>query len=239
MREDREGLAVLTLNRPERRNAMTPELTDELAAELAKAAARAFVITGAPPAFCVGADLKWMGTFTDPSEAVAASVRHHHQALRAMRACPVPVLTAVNGAAAGGGMSLALAGDVCLASPSASFTAAYFRLGLTPDGGNSVFLPALVGRGRAMELLLSNRTLSAAEAADLGLIGEVSGDPVARACSLAAGFATVPAETLATTRRLLDGAGFEAALEAEEAAVIAAAQRPEFVAALNGFLKRA
>jgi 2-(1,2-epoxy-1,2-dihydrophenyl)acetyl-CoA isomerase len=239
-REDRDGVAILTLNRPERRNAMSPELMRELTSAIQAPAARAFVLTGAGPAFCVGADLKWLGALDDPGEGVAELVHEHHAAVRAMRARGVPIVTAVNGAAAGGGLSLALAGDYCLASPEATFTAAYFRLGLTPDGGNSIFLPALIGRGRALELLLTNRRLSGMEAAEWGLVNEVgsSAELVSRACAVAAGFEVVPEATMIAARGLLDSGAFEARLDAEEAAVAAAARRPEFGEAVRGFLVR-
>jgi 2-(1,2-epoxy-1,2-dihydrophenyl)acetyl-CoA isomerase len=234
-REDRDGIAILTLNRPERRNAMTPELMSALASAFWEPAPRAFVLTGAPPAFCVGADLKWLGALDDPGAGVAELVAAHHRAVRAMRASPVPVLTAVNGAAAGGGMSLALAGDYCVAAPEARFTAAYFRLGLTPDGGNSVFLPALAGRARTMELLLSNRALTADEALAWGLVNEIGA--LAHACQVAASFEGVPAETLLATRRLLDKTLLDQ-LDEEQDAVSSAARRPEFEQALRAFLRR-
>ncbi len=198
-------------------------------------APRAFVLTGSGRAFCMGADLKWLGSIGDPAAGVATLVAAHHAVVRAMRACPVPVVTSVNAAAAGGGMSLALSGDYCVAGPEAKFTAAYFRLGLTPDGGNSAFLPALVGRARTMEMLLTNRTLSATEAVDWGLVNEVGS--LDRACEVAGSFEVVPAETLLTARRLLDGS-LEAQLLAEEEAVATAARRPEFRRALEAFLGR-
>ncbi|HLG72715.1 MAG TPA: enoyl-CoA hydratase/isomerase family protein [Chloroflexota bacterium] len=235
LREDRDGLAILTLNRPERRNAMTPELMSALASAFREPAERAFVFTGAGSAFCVGADLKWLGALDDPGDGVATLVAAHHEVVRAMRQAVVPVVTAVNGPAAGGGMSLALAGDYCVAAPSATFTAAYFRLGLTPDGGNSAFLPALVGRARAMELLLTNRTLSADDALSWGLVNEAGS--LDRACEVAAGFAPVPAETLLTSRRLLDGE-LLAQLDQEQKAVATAARRPGFAEAVRAFLRR-
>src|SRR5438309_7537418 len=120
---------------------MVPDLIGELkqAFESLGSGVRAAVLTGAGSAFCVGADLKWLGSEEDPGAAVAGQVEGHHEAIRAMRETPVPVIAAVNGAAAGGGWSLALAADLCIAAATATFTAAYFRLGLTPDGGNSAF----------------------------------------------------------------------------------------------------
>ncbi len=211
---------------------MTPEGMGELAAALRAPAEHAYVLTGTASAFCLGADLKWLGRLTDPAEGVATLVAAHHEAVLAMRDARVPVISAVNGAAAGGGISLALAADYCVASVSATFTAAYFRLGLTPDGGNSLFLGT-----RGMELLLTNRTLTAADALGLGLVAEVAEDVLGRACELAAGFVAVPGETLVQTRRLL-APDLEERLRLEEAAVVAAARRPAFQDALREFLAR-
>ena len=232
MPEDRGEVTVLSVPRT-----MTPEGMAELAKALRAPGGTAFVLTGAGSAFCLGADLKWLASLADPGEGVATLVAAHHSVVRAIRDAAGPVVAAVNGAAAGGGMSLALAGDYVVAGPAASFTAAYFKLGLTPDGGNSVFLPSLLGPSRAMELLLTNRTLPADDAREWGLIAEVAADPEARARELTQQFAAVPPDTLRTTRRLL-APDFESRLDAEEAAVSAAARRPEFKAALATFLKR-
>ena len=223
---------------------MVPEMMSALANALGETGpARALILTGAGPAFCVGADLEWLGAEANPGEAVGTLVAAHHAAVRAIRAAPVPVVAAVNGAAAGGGMSLALACDYALASAEASFTAAYFRLGLPPDGGNSAFLARSVGPHRAMELLLSNRRLSAAEALAWGLVAEVVPPErlLDRAREVAAGFAGVPRETLLASRALLDSAAgqtLEAQLDAEEAAMRAAAGQPAFGEALRQFRNR-
>jgi 2-(1,2-epoxy-1,2-dihydrophenyl)acetyl-CoA isomerase len=231
--DDRARMTVLSVPRT-----MTPDAMAELAKALPAATGAAIVLAGAGSAFCLGADLKWLGSLVDPSEGVARLVAAHHDVVRAMRAAPAPVITAVNGAAAGGGMSLALAGDYCLAAENATFTAAYFRLGLTPDGGNSLFLRERLGPAKAMELLLTNRPLSAPEARHLGLVAEVAdGDLLRRAREVAETFAHVPAETLVTSRKLLDGP-LNAQLKLEEQAVVEAARKSEFKHALEAFLAR-
>lgn len=241
-----DGIEVLLLNRPERRNAMVPELMAALAHEVrtrgARADTRALVLGGNGPAFCVGADLKWLGTLPDPAEGIATLVAGHHEVVRAMRQSPVPIAAAVNGAAAGGGMSLALAADCRVAARSATFTAAYFRLGLTPDGGNSTFLVRAIGAARAMTLLLTNRSLSADQAAAWGLVDEVvpMGALMEHAVTFAEHVAGVPAETLLATRRLLDAAATTPILEqlaAEEASMRTFARRPEFSEALARFVQ--
>jgi 2-(1,2-epoxy-1,2-dihydrophenyl)acetyl-CoA isomerase len=245
--QTRNGVAVITLNRPERRNAMVPEMVAELGQQVRAVgraeATQAIVLTGAGPAFCVGADLKWLAGCADPAEAVATLVAAHHAVIRALREAPVPIVAAVNGVAAGGGMSLALAADYRVAALGASFVAAYSRLGLPPDGGTSAFLVRAVGVARAMELLLSNRPLAAGEARAWGLVGEVvpSGALLDRACTVAAAVAHVRGETLLTIRRLLDTATaqpLEAQLDLEEEAMRAAAASGTFKEALLRFLEK-
>jgi 2-(1,2-epoxy-1,2-dihydrophenyl)acetyl-CoA isomerase len=242
-RERRGEVEVISLARPERRNAMLPELMDALLDCLRDLRSdRPVVLTGAGTAFCVGADLKWLGACADPAEGVAQLVARHHAVILAMLATPVPIVAAVNGAAAGGGLSLALATDYRLASQRATFTAAYFALGLPPDGGNSAFLTRAVGPARTMELLLTNRRLSADDARDWGLVNEVvpdAEDLLERACARAASLVRVPAPTLLATRRLLDAVGGEdlpSHLQREALAVRGAARQPHFRAALQRFL---
>ena len=229
---------VLTLERP----GMVPEMMAELAERLRAApGGRPLVLTGAGHRFCFGADLKWAGAASDPGAALGGLLMAHHEVVRAMRAAPVPVVAAVNGPAAGGGVSLALAADYRLASPNATFTAAYFRLGITPDGGNSAFLVRMLGPARAMDLLLTNRSLSAEEALFWGLVSEVvpANQLLDRASEVAQGFAQVPAETLLATRLLLDGSpSLDEVLDKEQAAMLAAVQRPEFRRSLDAFLNR-
>jgi 2-(1,2-epoxy-1,2-dihydrophenyl)acetyl-CoA isomerase len=244
-REVRGDVEVITLARPERRNAMVPELMDALLAylqHLAPDAGRPIVLTGQGPAFCVGADLKWLGTCADPAEGVARLVARHHAAVLALVAAPVPVVAAINGPTAGGGLSLALAADYRVAAASATFTAAYFLLGLPPDGGNSALLPRAVGLARAMELLLTNRTLNAGEAREWGLVNQVVPDErlLDEACQTAAGLLRVPSATLLDTRRLLGRAGYqglETQLQREAVAMRSAARRPAFRTALRAFLE--
>lgn len=242
--EARANVCILTLDRPERRNAMAPEMMATLAEQVRSAKdATAIVLTGAGSAFCVGADLKWLGGLPDPAVGISDLVAAHHEAVRAMRRARRPIVAAVNGAAAGGGLSLALAADYRVASTSAAFTTAYSRLGLTPDGGNSLFLAQSIGVARAMELLLTNRTLSVEEARSWGLVEEVV-EPeylLERACERASAFGAIPPETLLATRVLLDaasGQSLDSVLHAEQQAMRTAAQRPEFKQALRSFLER-
>jgi enoyl-CoA hydratase/carnithine racemase len=176
-------LGTLTLNRPDSVNAMNPELIGELrvaASWLADSAPlRAVVITGAGRAFSAGGDIKgWFKAgLDDPEVDLSEDVRHVadvlHQAIVDLRRIPYPVIAAVNGAAAGAGLSLALACDLRIASETATFVCAYGRIGAAPDGGLSYFLPRIVGPGRALELMLEDPVLDARAALELGLVGAV------------------------------------------------------------------
>ena len=162
-----DGVATITLNRPDKLNALTRALCDDLIAALRTAAddsrVRAIVVTGAGRAFCAGADLTILGSDGD------ALVRAGRQLALLIRAAPQPVIAAVNGAAAGGGANLALACDYRVAADSATIGEVFAKLGLGPDWGGSFFLPRLVGTSRALELLWSARMVPAAEAHALGL----------------------------------------------------------------------
>jgi 2-(1,2-epoxy-1,2-dihydrophenyl)acetyl-CoA isomerase len=244
--ERRASIECIWLERPAQHNALVPELLEALREHLASLQSSppaAVVLTGAGSDFCVGADVRWMDTWRQPAEGVALLVAAHHAAVAAMRATPAPIVAAVNGAAAGGGLSLALAADVRVAGRGATFTAAWTRLGLPPDGGASAFLVRGIGANRALELLLGNRSLSAEQALDWGLVNRLAPDAelIDDACTFAASLAGVPSDTLLTTRRLLDAAGalpLETVLQREALAMRSAARRPAFRARLRALLDR-
>jgi 2-(1,2-epoxy-1,2-dihydrophenyl)acetyl-CoA isomerase len=177
--ESRAGVTIVRLDRPERRNALVPELAQSLVDQLLAAGAlgRPVVLTGRGATFCPGADLKWLAACADPALGVAELVAVHHLAIATLLELPVPVIAAINGPVAGGGLGLALAADYRIAAERSTFTAAYFRMALTPDGGSSAFLERTIGAARTLELLLTNRTLGAQEALRWGLVGEVVGSP--------------------------------------------------------------
>jgi 2-(1,2-epoxy-1,2-dihydrophenyl)acetyl-CoA isomerase len=183
-----DEIATLTLDRPDAFNAMSPELIGELTLATGyladSAPIRALIITGAGRAFCSGGDINWFQKGIDEEGFdVSADVRRGaevmHQAIIDLRRIPVPVVAAVNGPAAGAGFSLALACDIRVASEDAFFAPAYGRVGLSPDGGMTYFLPRVVGPTKALELLLDDPNLPAAEALKMGLVTEVvPGDQV-------------------------------------------------------------
>ena len=183
IRIDIDGeIGTLTLDRPEVLNAMSPELIGELvtaAGWLAdRARLRGLVVTGAGRAFSAGGDVTWFKRGLEESgEYLSADVRRGaevlHQAIVDFRRIPYPVIGAINGVAAGAGFSLALMCDLRIASEEAAFVCAYGRIGASPDGGMTYFLPRVVGPARAIELLLEDPILSAEAAREEGIVREV------------------------------------------------------------------
>jgi 2-(1,2-epoxy-1,2-dihydrophenyl)acetyl-CoA isomerase len=175
-------IGTLTLNRPDALNAMSPELIGELtvaAAWLAdRAPIRALVITGAGRAFCSGGDVNWFKRgVSDEAVDLPSEVRRGaellHDAIVDIRRIPFPVIAAINGPAAGAGMSLALSADIRIASEDAFLAIAYGRIGAAPDGGMTYFLPRVVGPAKALELALNDPNLDARSALEAGLVSEV------------------------------------------------------------------
>jgi 2-(1,2-epoxy-1,2-dihydrophenyl)acetyl-CoA isomerase len=216
-----EGVAVLTLDRPEVMNALDVALRRELTAALRAVDARCVVLTGAGRGFCAGQDLAEAGAGLDAERVLA---EEYVPLLRAIHECPAPVVAAVNGVAAGAGASLALACDVVVAAESASFAMAFARLGLIPDAGGTWVLPRNVGLARAMGMALLADPIPARQAAEWGLIWEAVPDDAfaatwrRRARALAEG----PTLALRAARTALRGA-FEAGLD-DQLAVEAAHQ---------------
>ncbi len=177
-----DDLATLTLARPDAFNAMSPELIGELTVATAWLADqgrfRALIVTGAGKAFCAGGDVNWFRKgIEDPDHDISADVRRGAEALHSaiidLRRIEQPVIAAVNGPAAGAGFSLALACDIRIAADGAFFAPAYGRIGASPDGGMTYFLPRVVGPAKALELLLDDPNMPAADALELGLVSEV------------------------------------------------------------------
>lgn len=168
--EQADGVATLTLNRPASLNALRIELLAEMIHAVDSVSdastARALLITGAGRAFCAGADLS--GSF--PTDAGAPLDSHYNPLIERLMALPVPVVTAVNGPAAGAGCSLALLGDIVLAARSAYFLQAFVNIGLVPDAGSTWLLPRLAGRARAQAMMMLGERIPAEQAETWGLI---------------------------------------------------------------------
>jgi 2-(1,2-epoxy-1,2-dihydrophenyl)acetyl-CoA isomerase len=206
----RDNVATITLNRPESANALNLGMAQDLMHAVLRCdedpEIRAVVITGAGRFFFAGGDLK---SFAEQGDNMPAHLKeittYFHAAISRMARMDPPVIAAVNGAAAGAGMSLACACDIVIAGESVRFTMAYTRAGLTPDGSSTYFLPRIVGLKRALELTLTNRPLTAQEALEWGIATRVVPDAevVTEANKLAAQLASGPTKALGTSKRLL------------------------------------
>ena len=202
-RHDR--VAVVTVSDPKRRNALTRDLSEQLATAIADAEAdsgvHAVVITGAPPAFCAGADLSALG------EAAEEGLRAIYAGFLAVAECSLPTVAAVGGAAVGAGLNLALAADVRIAGPRARFDARFLKLGLHPGGGMTWMLQHAVGPQQAVAMTLLGQILDGEAAHSAGLVHRVvlgdHDDLVSAAVELAAGAAAVPRDLLITTKRTM------------------------------------
>ncbi len=213
-----EGVRTLTLNRPERLNAVNVVLAEELPRAVAEAGAddavRAVVITGAGRAFCAGLDLDPanLGTWLNVQGASRAArldeLEWVGRWVLALVECPKPVIAALNGVATGAGLGLALAADIRLMSAGASVNTGYARRGLSPDAGVSYFLPRLVGLSRAADLVFTARDVAAEEAERIGLVSRIfPAEGFAEAVAeYAAGLAAGPPLALTLSKRLLTSA---------------------------------
>lgn len=217
-REKDGAVAILTLDEPATLNAMTPDLLEDLARAVGEMerdeAVRVLVLTGAGRGFCSGQNLKAFGALGD--DIVAGVMTRYFPAMKALRECRVPVVVAVNGVAAGGGFSLAMAGDIIVAARQATFIQVFSRIALVPDLGSTWLLPRLIGRQRALELMLLNEPLKAEQAKAWGLVREVfdDGELRAGALQLARRLADGPTRALVATRNLVEAS--ESATYAEQ-----------------------
>lgn len=205
-----DNVARITLNRPEAANAINAELATEFMHAAIRCdedpQIRAVLLTGTGRMFCAGGDLK---AFAAQGDALPAHLKevttYLHAGISRFNRADAPLIAAVNGIAAGAGMSLVSACDLAIAAQSCRFTMAYTRAGLTPDGSSTHFLARLVGMKRALELTLTNRMLSAQEALDWGLINRVvpDDDLQTEAMALATQLARGPTLALGNSKRLL------------------------------------
>ena len=206
----RGAIARITLHRPDAANGIDSRLASELKLAAKQCAGDAHIkvviLSAQGRFFCAGGDLREMLSHGDAiGDAAQALADDFHEAISLLANMQAVLIIAVNGVAAGGGFSLSLIGDIVLAAESASFTMAYTRAGLCPDGASSYFLPRLVGLRRAQELMLSNRSLSAAEACEMGMVTRVVADAelLQEADRLAEEFATGARLSNAYVKKLL------------------------------------
>ncbi|MGX7824221.1 enoyl-CoA hydratase [Actinokineospora sp. 24-640] len=242
--ERRGGVAVITLDDPDRRNALTLEMSQDLA-DLVEGCAEdgtvnAIVVTGAPPAFCAGADLTVLGQSKEDG------LKRIYAGFLAVARSPLPTIAAVGGAAVGAGLNLALAADVRLAGPKARFDARFLQLGIHPGGGMTWMLQRVVGPQAAAAMTLLKHVPDAREAKRLGLVLDtVDGDHddlVAAAVALAAPAAAAPRDLVMSTKRTLRAtaamSGHDGAIAAELTAQVASMETPEFAALLAAMKAR-
>jgi 2-(1,2-epoxy-1,2-dihydrophenyl)acetyl-CoA isomerase len=202
---------------------------------------RAVVVTGAGRGFCVGQDLNEFG---EAARDIAGRLRaNYHPTIRSVRSLEKPVLAAVNGPAAGAGLSFACACDLRVAAESATFVPAFINIGLVPDMGGTYFVTSLLGRQRAFEWMTSGRRLSAAEALEWGLVSEVVPDDslAERAAEWATELAAMPTRGIALSKRLFDNAPtamLEEQLELEAQLQAAATRTEDFREGVDAFLQK-
>ena len=243
-----EAVAMLTLNRPQAGNTINMALAEELEravdAAVADPEVRVIVLTGTGRLFCGGGDIGAFASVGGPAGPFLLELAQVlHRSIKKLMASPKPLVTLINGPAAGAGLSLAIAGDIALAARSAHFTAAYGGVGLTPDGGMSWLLPRLVGLRKAQEIILGNRRIGAEEALTIGMISRVVDDAalleegLAAAKELAAG----PIAAIGGARALLAqsfGNDLPTHLDLEAARIAEAGNHPEAQEGIAAFLER-
>jgi len=248
--EKRGAVALVTLNRPQSLNSFTRQMHHDLWAALDQAEAdseiRATVLTGAGRGFCAGADLSEfdftpgpdMVKRADPGPIIEQAFNPTTRRLQAMR---MPVIAAVNGVAAGAGASVALACDITIASPQASFIQAFSKIGLIPDAGSSWLMVERLGMPRALALAMTGDKLGAQQAKDWGMIWEVADDCVATAMAMAEKLATMPTKALVATRKLMMGAhtrSLSEQLDQERDAQSALGKTHDYFEGVKAFLEK-
>ena len=207
-----DSIATITLNRPDKLNAFTGTMREDLLDALRvceeDSNVRVVVITGAGRAFCAGGDVEFMSGLQKNAD--VSSFRKLLDAGRdvilQIATMPKPVIAAINGIAAGAGCNLALACDYRIASEQAKLSESFVRIGLHPDWGGTWFLPRLVGRSRALEILMSGRTVDAAEALAIGMVDRVTADLATETEKLARTLAAAPPLALAGIKRAVNAA---------------------------------
>ena len=204
-----DGVGTVTLNRPEAMNAFGGSMREDLLALLQRAArdraVRCVVVTGAGKAFCAGGDIASMVELQAKGDVTVIRHRMHigGEVIACVRTMPKPVVAAINGAAAGAGLNLALACDMRLAAEGARFSASFVKIGLVPDWGGTHLLTRLVGPAKALELMMTGAPIDAAEALRLGLVNRVIPDASFRdqVTAFARALAVGPADALAAIKR--------------------------------------
>jgi 2-(1,2-epoxy-1,2-dihydrophenyl)acetyl-CoA isomerase len=243
-------VCVLTLNRPDRLNALTVDVAKELRQAIKEAVdsgARAIVLTGAGRAFCAGGDIRAMQEIAAREGRVDAffdePLRVLNELVLSIRNTPLPVIAAVNGVASGGGCNLALACDLVVAVDGAKFNQAFIKIGLTPDIGGTFILPRLIGLKRAAELMFTGDMISARDAYEMGMINQVVADAelMPQVMALAEKLASAPTAAIGRIKRLLEASAvndYGSQLDAERRTQIESGKTKDFVEGVTAFLEK-
>ena len=248
--EERGAVALVTLNRPAALNSFDRQMHHDLWSAFDKAEAnpviRAMVLTGAGRGFCAGADLSSFDFTPGPDMVARADPgpiidQAFNPTTRRIQSLRMPIIAAVNGVAAGAGASVAMACDIAIASPQASFIQAFSKIGLIPDAGSSWLLVERLGLARAMALTLTGDKLPAAQAKEWGLIWDVADDSVAAALAMAERLAVMPTKALVASRALLQGAttrSLSAQLDLERDTQSAMGRTHDYIEGVQAFLEK-
>jgi len=241
-----EGVRILTLNDPDRRNAMSPDLQAALGDAIDSVArdtgARVLVVAGNGPSFSAGADLPAVfGDLDRDTTEIRAGLRSIYDSFLRVKRLEIPTIAAVQGAAVGAGVNLALSCDVRLAGPRARFGVTFTKLGLHPGGGCTWFLTQILGRQRALALIMDGSMLDADEALRLGLVLDIVDDPLAAATETAGRWAQVDSSLSRDIKRavsIAETSGFDETLDFESWAQAASTRSPLLAEAIARFTRR-
>jgi 2-(1,2-epoxy-1,2-dihydrophenyl)acetyl-CoA isomerase len=248
--EQRNQVCLLTLNRPDKLNALTVVVANDFKAAVGQAisnGSRAIVLTGAGRAFCAGGDLNEMQNIASRDGRLEAffdePLRVLNEAILLIRETPVPFIAAVNGVASGGGCNLALACDLVIAAESAKFNQAFIKIGLSPDCGGTFILPRLVGWKRAAELMFTGDMVTAQQALEMGMINALTPDSelMAKAMAMAERLAAAPTAAIGQIKRLLEASANNdqgSQLELERKAQIESGKTKDFIEGVSAFLEK-
>lgn len=242
------GVAEIRLNEPASMNALSVPLALELDVAIRRfsdsGSIRCLVITGTGRGFCAGGDVQsFYDNREDPGDAMAATLEALHRAVASILNAPFPTIAAINGVVAGAGMGVAMATDLAVAVDSAVFTMAYTGIGASPDGSSTYFLPRFVGTRRAMEMVLMNSRVDAAEAVRIGLINEAlpEAEFAERVASVAGRLAAGPTRAYVRARHLMRSS-FPSdpfnQMAAEAAGIMAAGETQDFYEGVTAFIEK-
>ena len=248
--EWRNAVCLLTLNRPDKLNALTVDVAYEFKVavhEASEKGSRAIVLTGVGRAFCAGGDIGEMQNIATREGRLEAffdePLRILNEAILLIRQTPLPFIAAVNGVASGGGCNLALACDLVIAAESAKFNQAFIKIGLSPDCGGTFILPRLVGWKRAAELMFTGDMVTARDALEMGMINAVTPDTdlMNRAMAMADRLAAAPTAAIGQIKKLLEASAVNdqpSQLELERQAQIESGRTKDFIEGVTSFLEK-